>query len=173
LNRTAIRFRSARPGDIRRIIELHTEVYCGELGYPASFEGHVVEVIAAFLGAFDTARDRIVVVEEKGALLGSVAIRFLHDHRAQLHLLIIAPRARGRGLGSRLVETAIRHAKSRGASELILHTASDLAAARSIYAAQGFARVEEETVDYLPAGVVHETWALPLQVRSRRVRSDV
>ena len=57
---------------------------------------------------------------------------------AKLRLLLVDPRARGCGLGTRLVREAIDFARARGYRRLVLWTQSNLAAARAIYRACGF-----------------------------------
>ena len=57
---------------------------------------------------------------------------------AQLRLLLVDPRARGRGVGTRLVRESIDFARTQGYGRLVLWTQSNLAAARAIYRACGF-----------------------------------
>ena len=80
------------------------------------------------------------------------------DEIAKLRLLIIDPKARGRGLGRRLVEECLRFAKSAGYSSMTLWTQSILTAARAIYAAEGFKLVAEEPNHSFGVDLISETW---------------
>src|SRR5262249_11515953 len=75
--------------------------------------------------------------------------------------LLVEGHARGKGLGRRLVQRVVDHARSCGERRIILETASDLAAARSLYAAFGFRKVASVAGQaFLPRDVASERWEL-------------
>jgi DNA-binding MarR family transcriptional regulator/predicted N-acetyltransferase YhbS len=155
--------RDARRGDVGRIIARHAEIYDAEFHYPPSFEGYVVEAFADFVKDFSPPRDRIFVAERGGRFLGSVASKGLARATAQLRFLLLEPAARGLGLGRRLVGAVVDHARASGERRIILETASDLDAARGLYAAFGFRRTRSLAgAPWLPAGVRSERWELEL-----------
>jgi len=159
----AIAIRAPRPGEIGHIIARHGEFYVGELGYPAIFERYVVQAFGEFVADFAPARDRIFVAEQRGRFVGSIASKGLPDATAQLRFLLVEPAARGRGLGRRLVRRVIDHARRSGDRGIVLDTASDLAAARALYAAHGFRKTASATGEaFLPRGVASERWELTL-----------
>ena len=82
------------------------------------------------------ARERCWIAELDGERVGSVFVVRKTDAIAKLRLLIIDPKARGLGLGKRLVEECLRFAKDAGYSSMTLWTQSILTAARGIYAAR-------------------------------------
>jgi DNA-binding MarR family transcriptional regulator/GNAT superfamily N-acetyltransferase len=158
-----ITVRGPRPGEIGHIIARHGEFYVGELGYPASFEHIVVQAFGEFLSGFAPPRDRIFVAVRGDRFLGSIAVKGRPEATSQLRFLLVEAEARGRGLGRRLVRSVIDHARRSGERRIVLDTASDLAAARALYAAHGFQRTASTAGErWLPRGVSSERWELAL-----------
>jgi ribosomal protein S18 acetylase RimI-like enzyme len=63
----------------------------------------------------------------------------LESYLAELYL---APASRGKGLGRALLEGALAHARSRGATHIELGTAETDVAARALYESLGFSNRE-------------------------------
>ena len=61
-----------------------------------------------------------------------------HAPSAHLETIIVAPQARGKGLGSRLLERAEQRAIALGAKSLTLHVFSNNIRARSLYKKHGY-----------------------------------
>ena len=93
-----------------------------------------------------------------GSQVGSVFCVRKTDEIAKLRLLIIDPRARGLGLGKRLVDECMRFAKDAGYKRMTLWTQSILTAARGIYAKAGFELVAEEPHHSFGVDLIGETW---------------
>lgn len=164
-----ITVRGPRPGEIGHIIARHGEFYVGELGYPASFEHIVVQAFGEFLSGLTAPRDRIFVATggSGNQFLGSIAVKGRRDATAQLRFLLVEAEARGHGLGRRLVRSVIDHARRHGDRRIVLSTASDLTAARALYASFGFQRTASTAGEpWLPRGVASEHWELALTGRT-------
>ncbi|HYF19178.1 MAG TPA: helix-turn-helix domain-containing GNAT family N-acetyltransferase [Ramlibacter sp.] len=159
--RTAV-LRDPRPGDLGWVVQQHGELYAREYAYTTEFEALVAEVAAKYLQAFDPAWERGWIAELDGERVGSVFVVRKSPAVAQLRLLILTPRARGLGLGGRLVDECIAFARSRGYRKLVLWTNGQLEAARAIYAARGFQLTKTEPLQAYGQDLVSETWELPL-----------
>ena len=154
--------REHRPGDIGWVVHAHGRFYAEEYGWDERFEALVAEIAAAFVKNFDRKRERCWIAEMDGEPVGSVFVVKETKATAKLRLLIVDPRARGRGLGKRLVEECIRFARDKGYRRLALWTQSNLAAARAIYRAAGFRKVREEKHASFGVKLTGEYWELEL-----------
>src|SRR6185295_10963995 len=113
--RPAYILRAHQPGDMGWIIQRHGAIYAREWGYNAEFEAMVARICADFLDYFEPAGERCEIV-------GSVSVVRKSKTVAQLRMLIVDPKARGLGIGGRLVDECIRFARQTGYRRLILWT---------------------------------------------------
>ena len=97
-----------------------------------------------------------------GANVGSVMLVKETDEVARLRLLLVEPKARGCGIGARLVEECVRFARATGYRKITLWTHSGLTAARRIYEQAGFTLVDSWKHDEFGKELVGETWDLKL-----------
>ena len=161
--RPGIRLRQHRPGDIGWMISLHGEVYHREYGWNADFERLVAGIGAEFLAGFDPRRERAWIAEVDGERVGCAMVVQVSRSEAKLRLVLVDPRARGLGLGRRLVREAIAFARRCGYRKLSLWTNDCLHAARAIYVAAGFELVKEEPHLSFGKQLVGQYWALALE----------
>jgi putative acetyltransferase len=85
-----------------------------------------------------------IAVAEDGLVVGSVALRELGENELELKRMYLRPEQRGRGLGRRLLETALDCARVSGARVVKLDTSEGMEAARGLYEARGFSRIPGE-----------------------------
>jgi GNAT superfamily N-acetyltransferase len=150
--------RPHEPGDMGWVTSANATIYAKEYGWDLTYEALVARIIADFIDNFDGKRERCWIAQLDGERIGSVFVVRKTDEIAKLRLLILDPRARGLGLGRRLVEECLRFAKAAGYSSMTLWTQSILTAARNIYERAGFKLVAQEPHHSFGVDLVGETW---------------
>lgn len=123
----------------------------GELGYPAE-----VAEVAARIDAWsaDGARDGAFGAVIDGGLVGCAAVSlvpmFEYDgSRGRLVVLVVAARARGRGVGRALVRAASEFARAGGALELEVTSQTRREESHPFYRALGFEDMGERDRRYI------------------------
>jgi DNA-binding MarR family transcriptional regulator/GNAT superfamily N-acetyltransferase len=157
-----ISLRTHRPGDMGWVIGAHGRLYAEEFGWDERFEALVAGIAAAFIDDFDKTCERCWIAEMGGEPVGCVFLVRKSASVAKLRLLIVEPRARGIGLGRRLVEECIAFAREKGYRKLVLWTQSNLAAARAIYRKTGFKLVSTQRHQDFGIKLTGEYWELKL-----------
>jgi len=156
--------RQHRPGDMGMVVHLEGAGYVEQFGWDHTFEALVAHIVADFIQNFDAARERCWIAERDGLHVGHI---FLVRHpdepgTAKLRLLYVDPRARGTGLGARLVDECVRFARDAGYKKITLWTQSILSAAHRIYQGAGFRLVREEPHHSFGKDLAGQTWEMEL-----------
>ncbi|UCD20173.1 MAG: MarR family transcriptional regulator, partial [candidate division WOR-3 bacterium] len=136
---TVFLLRSQKPGDIGWMIYRHGALYAEEYGFDETFETLVAEILTRFMDHHDPKRERIWIAEEDGQPVGSVMVADAGNSEAQLRLLLVEPRSRGKGLGKRLIDECVNFSIHAGYKRIRLWTQSILVEARHLYQKAGFA----------------------------------
>lgn len=154
--------RSYEAGDMGRVTSMHGMLYAQEYGWDEHFEALVAQIVADFINSYKPTKERCWIAEMNGEIVGSVFVVQANETDAKLRLLLVDPKARGMGLGTRLVEECIRFARRCGYKKLKLWTNSVLVEARHIYQKTGFQLVAQEAHHSFGQDLVGETWELYL-----------
>ncbi|MDQ2905675.1 MAG: bifunctional helix-turn-helix transcriptional regulator/GNAT family N-acetyltransferase [Ktedonobacteraceae bacterium] len=154
--------RPHEPGDMGWVTHRHGVLYAQEYGWNEHFEALVAQIVSDFITNYRSERERCWIAEMNGEIIGSVFVVRSSDTVAKLRLLLVEPKARGLGLGTRLVEECVRFARRRGYQKLMLWTNSVLVEARHIYEKTGFQRIAEEGHHSFGHDLIGETWELVL-----------
>jgi len=154
--------RAPRPGDFGWIVKRHAELYALEYGWIEPFEGVCAQIVADFVNKFDKKRERCWIAEMDGENVGSIILAKETESVARVRLLLLDPKARGLGLGARLVDECITFARRTGYKKITLWTHRVLVAARHIYENAGFKLTRSERHRSWGKQVVGEHWDLAL-----------
>jgi GNAT superfamily N-acetyltransferase len=150
--------REHRPGDLGAVIALHGRLYAEEYGWDISFEALVAGICKEFIDHFDPMRERAWIAEMDGEVVGSVFCVKQSEDTAKLRMLILHPKARGLGLGKRLVAECDAFAKDRGYRKIVLWTHDILKEARGIYERAGYGLMTSEPTQLFGQSLNTETW---------------
>ena len=154
--------RDPAAGDIGWVVQQHGEIYAREYGWNLEFEALVADIAAQFVRKFQPLWEKCWIAELDGERVGAIFVVRKSATVAQLRMLILAPQARGLGLGARLTDEAIAFARAKGYRKMVLWTNSCLTAARAIYARRGFVLDKSEAYEGFGQQLVGETWSLRL-----------
>jgi len=156
------RLRAPRHGDFGWMVSRHAELYAQEYNWGDPFEGLCAQIVAHFVNNFDPALERCWIAEMNGENVGCVMLAKDAPGVARLRLLLVDPKARGLGLGQRLVDECVTFARAAGYKKITLWTHSVLTAARHCYEKAGFTLTSGEKKHSWGQDVVAEYWDLTL-----------
>jgi len=101
-------------------------------------------IIARFIQDFKPHRQACWVADKDGTIIGSVFVVEEESGTAKLRMLYVEPDARGEGLGTRLIDEAVKFVRVAGYARLILWTNGNHTAAGRLYEKAGFKPISEE-----------------------------
>jgi DNA-binding MarR family transcriptional regulator/GNAT superfamily N-acetyltransferase len=154
---------SPEPGDLGWVVERHGARYAAEYGWGVDFEALVARIVADYGSHRDAQREAAWIAELDGERVGCVFCTASDTPDiAQLRLLLVEPRARGAGVGTRLVDECLRFARRAGYARIMLWTNDVLLAARRIYQRAGFQLDRSEPHTNFGSGLVGEYWSRDL-----------
>ncbi|MFD0250931.1 GNAT family N-acetyltransferase [Streptomyces sp. NPDC127113] len=156
--------RADRPGDLGWVVMAHGEIYERQFGWNTDFEALVAKIVAEYAAKHDPATEAAWIAEVDGERAGCVfLVAGDQPGVAKLRILLVAPTARGLGLGARLIEECLDFARRAGYRRVTLWTNDVLVAARKIYQRFGFRLADEEPHHSFGHDLVGQNWVLDLR----------
>ena len=145
---TPIAVRRARPDEHDAVAELTADVYLDEGWGDEAYEPVLRDVAGRARHA------QVLLAEDAGTgeLLGTVTVATQGgpyaeqavDGDAVIRMLVTAPQARGRGVGTALVQACLQAARAHGCTRVRLSTQPEMAAAHRLYERFGFRRTPQD-----------------------------
>jgi len=154
--------RPPHAGDMGWVVQSNGSLYAQEYGWDETYEALVAQIIADFVKNYDPKKERCWIAEKDGENIGCVFLVKESNQVARLRLLIVDPKARGLGVGKRLVDECTRFARQAGYKKIVLWTNDVLVAARGIYEKAGYKLVKSEKHHSFGHDLIGETWELDL-----------
>lgn len=138
-------FTGYRSGIIAKVTEMHSSYYSREAGFGQPFESAVASGLADFCGRLNHSGNQVWLATLGEDIVGSIAIdgEDLGQGKAHLRWFIVDDKARGAGVGHKLITSALAFADASGFDETHLYTVEGLEAAHHLYNKYGFSCIEE------------------------------
>lgn len=136
--------RAVRAGDVDGVVALVTRVLAEfdiRFGEGSDTDEALRDLPQSYAdrgGAFWVAVEADLEGPER--VVGTVGVARISDTQLELRKMYLDPASRGRGLGQRLLDTAIAWAETSGAAILSLDTTHEMTAAQALYEKNGFVR---------------------------------
>lgn len=154
--------RNHQIGDIGWIIFRHGTLYAEEYNFNRNFEILVAKILYHFYEKNDLEKERLWIAERNGERVASVMITDSGDEIAQLRLLLVEPKARGRGLGKRLINECLIFSRQKDYKKIKLFTVNILKEAHHLYSKAGFKIIEEKPHSHFGRKLTSQIWELIL-----------
>ncbi len=150
------------PGDLGWVVARHGVLYAESSKYDETFEALVARIMADYVDHRDRDRENGWIAEVDGEPVGCIFCVKKSATVAQLRCLLVEPRMRGAGVGTRLVDECVRFARRAGYRRMTLYTHKGLDPARRIYERAGFTLEKEEPAHTFGRDVVEQTLSMAL-----------
>jgi DNA-binding MarR family transcriptional regulator len=154
--------RPHRVGDLSLVTQRMIASAAEEFELTGAYETVSLSTAARVLENFSADNDCVWIAERDGVPVGSVAVRHRSDTVADLTLLHVESRARGIGIGRRLIAEAIEFATRAGYLEVQLEMLDVMKTARLLLHAAGFRHIGEVPESRFGRTVQRQTWRLGL-----------
>lgn len=151
------------PGLLGWTVAEHGRYYAEHWGFGPYFETKVAREMADFVGRLDQPENKLFWAADDAGPLATLSLDGGDADQRLFHLrwFVTAARARGQGLGQRLISACVATARELGAAGIYLTTFSGLDAARRLYAKAGFTLVHEAE---------DSTWGTPVMEQRFELR---
>ena len=158
-----VTIRPFEPGELGYVGHLHGKLYDKTYGFGRMFEYYVMKGLTEFMIHNDGGELWVAEVNEK--VVGSIAITKSTDTEAQLRWFVLDEEFHGRGIGKKLMETALRFCEEQNYKQVFLWTVNILETARHLYRKYNFTLTEEKlNENWTGTALLEERWDLDFPV---------
>ncbi len=131
-----VTIRPSLPRDAPQIVGLVTDIL--EKEFPKDQAAYPPKDLERLAESYGGPRDRFLVAEEQGQIVGTCGVK-AEDHRtAILRRLFVFPAYRGKGVGSGLLREALKFCKEKGFREVEIRTSTTMEHAIRLCRSIGF-----------------------------------
>jgi putative acetyltransferase len=116
-----------------------------ELGVPKVGTAYEDKSLDAMFENYEKDKAIYFVVEEDGKVIGGAGISHLDNHNGnvcELQKMYFLPLARGRGIGTKMIDLCLNQAREYGYEQCYIETMSYMKAAQKLYRTYGFEYME-------------------------------
>lgn len=145
----AVNIREIEPKDNTFIATVIREVLI-EMGVPKVGTAYEDAALDMMYETYNTNNAAYFVVEENGEIIGGAGIAALENYDGsvcELQKMYFSPKARGKGLGSKMMEKCLKFAKDAGYNQCYLETMPYMDDARKLYHKSGFKPLDKPLGD--------------------------
>lgn len=135
----ALEIRPVRTEDVADVVALITEVLA-EFGLEFDKGSETDHALRELPGSYTGHGGAFWVAHEAAALVGTCGVFPLDGETLELRKMYLRPTARGLGLGTKLLNTAVAWARERRFRRIVLDTTEQMTRAIAFYEANGFVR---------------------------------
>ena len=137
-----LRIRRSEPGDAGYGAYMHGRYYYKQHGFYSKSEYYFIKYLADFV--HDPEGGGMWIAEVDRIIAGSIAIVRVDENTAQLRWFLVEKEYQHKGIGSKLMKTALDFCRENKYTDVFLWTFKGLDAARSLYDKAGFFLTEEK-----------------------------
>lgn len=154
--------RLPQAGDFCWSVQANSILHAKEFGFNEQYEALVAKTVADYLNNFNAKKEGCWVAEKDGENVGAVFLVKKSETTAQLRLLFVEPKARGLGIGKRLVQECTRFAKKTGYKKITLWSSNFMTVARNVFEKEGYKLIKSDGLHIFGQDLTSETWELKL-----------
>lgn len=160
--RAPFTMRPHRLGDIGRIIHAYAVQFAADYGWNHEFEAELADRAAAFVRRNDAERERCLIAEIDGHLVGAVFLMRVSDEICEMLLPYVSPEARGMGIGSDLMNQMVTFAREVKYKKLTMRTESVMDFAVPMFKAIGLKIARQTPGRRFGVDAIGQDWELVL-----------
>lgn len=131
-----------------KIVTAHGEVFPSLLGVDRQFQAQIEQELSQLVAHYKEGRDGIWIAKYKSQFAGSLCLDGKNTGLSgpRLRFMIVRPEHQGRGIGRRLLYSALSFCRQSGLESVHLWTFDQLLAAKHLYESMGFIPTEKREI---------------------------